>query len=75
MICCQSGLVGKQHFAIDGCQLPSDTAKQWSGTHKDLRKKSEKLRQSAKKIVGKHLNNDNTNEGNSGDQDLTTLDG
>lgn len=68
MICCQSGLVGKQHFAIDGCKLPSDAAKQWSGTHKDLRKKSDKLRKSAQKIVNKHLNNDNTHEGNSGDQ-------
>lgn len=68
MICCQSGLVGKQHFAIDGCKLPSDASKQWSGTHKDLRKKSEKLRKSAQKIVDKHLSNDNTNEGNSGDQ-------
>ena len=37
MICCQSGLVGKENFAIDGCKLPSDASKQWSGTHKDLR--------------------------------------
>ena len=69
MVCCQSGLVGKQHFAIDGCKLPSDASKQWSGTHKDLRKKSGKLRKSAQKIVDKHLSNDTTNEGNSGDQD------
>ena len=33
MICCQSGLVGREHFAIDGCKLPSDASKQWSGTH------------------------------------------
>lgn len=68
MVCCQSGLVGKQHFAIDGCKLPSDASKQWSGTHKDLRKKSDKLRQSAQKIVDKHLSTDNTREGNNGDQ-------
>ncbi len=24
MICCKSGLVGKEPFAIDGCKLPSD---------------------------------------------------
>lgn len=69
MICCQSGLVGKEHFAIDGCKLPSDASKQWSGTHKDLRRKSEKLRKSAQKIIEKHLSNDNTKDGNSGDQD------
>lgn len=27
MICCKSGLVGKEHFAIDGCKLPSDASK------------------------------------------------
>ena len=32
MICCKSGLVGKEYFAIDGCKLPSDASKQWSGT-------------------------------------------
>ncbi len=69
MICCQSGLVGKEHFAIDGCKLPSDASKQWSGTHKDLQKKSKKLRQSAQKIIDNHLINDNTKNSNNGDQD------
>lgn len=69
MVCCQSGLVGKEHFAIDGCKLLSDASKQWSGTHKDLRKKSEKLRKSAQKIIDKHISNDNTKDGNSVDQD------
>jgi hypothetical protein len=63
MICCKSGLVGKQHFAIDGCKLPSDASKQWSGTHKDLKKKSDKLRKSAQHIIDRHLLND----GGSGD--------
>jgi len=58
MICCQSGLVGKQHFAIDGCKLPTDASKQWSGTHKQLKKKSDKLRQSAQNIIDRHLLND-----------------
>lgn len=63
MICCKSGLVGKEHFAIDGCKLPSDASKQWSGKHADLKKKSEKLRRSAQKIIDRHLLND----GGSGD--------
>lgn len=58
MICCKSGLVGKEHFAIDGCKLPSDASKQWSGTHADLKKKSEKLRRSAQNIIDRHLLND-----------------
>ena len=68
MICCRSGLVGKEHFAIDGCKLPSDASKQWSGTHKDLRKKSDKLKKSAQRIIDKHLSHDNTKDGNDSDQ-------
>ena len=58
LICCESGLVGKEHFAIDGCKLPSDASKQWSGKHADLKRKSEKLRKSAQQIVDRHLAND-----------------
>lgn len=58
MICCQSGLVGKEHFAIDGCKLPSDAAKEWSGTHADLEKKSDKLKTMAQKIIERHQTND-----------------
>ena len=28
--------IGKEHFAVDGCKLPSNASKQWSGTHKEL---------------------------------------
>lgn len=58
MVCCQSGLVGKEHFAIDGCKLPSDAAKEWSGTHADLKKKSDKLKTMAQKIIERHKAND-----------------
>ncbi|MEE8056322.1 MAG: IS1182 family transposase [Pseudomonadales bacterium] len=59
LICCKSGLVGKEHFAIDGCKLPSDASKEWSGTHKELKRKSDKLKASAQKIIDRHLSNDN----------------
>tara|TARA_B110000196_G_C21115562_1_gene650306 strand:+ start:91 stop:1647 length:1557 start_codon:yes stop_codon:yes gene_type:complete len=58
LICDQSGLIGKEHFAIDGCKLPTNASKQWSGTHKELRKKSDKLKEAAQKIIDKHLSND-----------------
>jgi len=58
LICDKSGLIGKEHFAIDGCKLPSDASKQWSGTHAELRKKSGKLKQAAKNIIDKHMVND-----------------
>ena len=28
LVCDESGLIGKEHFAIDGCKLPSDASKQ-----------------------------------------------
>jgi hypothetical protein len=58
LICDQSGLIGKEHFAIDGCKIPTNASKQWSGTHKELRKKSDKLKQAAEKIIDKHMSSD-----------------
>ena len=51
-----------------------NASKQWSGTHKELRKKSEKLKNAAKKIIDKHISSDsNKNSGNKipGDQQQT----
>lgn len=63
LICDQSGLIGKEHFAIDGCKLPTDASKQWSGTHAELRKKSDKMKKAAEKIVRRHISNDSTKSG------------
>jgi transposase len=60
LICDQSGLIGKEHFAIDGCKLPTDSSKQWSGSHAELRKKSDKMKEAAEKIVSQHISNDGT---------------
>ena len=43
LYCDELGLIGKDHFAIDGCKLPSNASKQWSGTHEELREKQKKL--------------------------------
>jgi len=47
-------LIGRDTFAIDGCKLPSNASKQWSGTLKELRHKQKKLQATAKKIVARH---------------------
>ena len=31
MICDEMGLIGREMFAIDGCKLPSNASKEWSG--------------------------------------------
>jgi transposase len=33
MVCAQEGLIGRQMFAVDGCELSANCAKEWSGTH------------------------------------------
>jgi transposase len=37
--CATLGLIGGDLFAIDGCKLPSNASKEWSGTLKDYHKK------------------------------------
>jgi hypothetical protein len=52
------GLIGKETFAIDGCKLPSNASKEWSGTHDELKKKQQKYETAAKKIVARHRQRD-----------------
>lgn len=52
------GLIGKQTFAIDGCKLPSNASKDWSGTHAELLHRQEKYQTAAKKIVERHRRRD-----------------
>jgi transposase len=52
------GLIGKEHFAIDGCKLPSNASKQWSGTHAELQEKQEKFEKAAGEIVRRHRERD-----------------
>ena len=51
LICDEEGLLGHELFAIDGCKLPSDAGKTWSGTHKELSQKRDKL----KKLIKHHM--------------------
>jgi transposase len=51
LICHEQGLLGNELFAIDGCKMPSNAAKEWSGTFQELTDKRDKL----KKLVQHHL--------------------
>jgi hypothetical protein len=52
--CGQLNLITGQMFAIDGCKLPSNASKEWSGTIKELRKKRDKLKEYIEKIIKQH---------------------
>lgn len=58
LVCEQEGLLGGTHFALDGYKLSSNAAKEWSGTHEDLRKKHAKLQELVRERVREHRRND-----------------
>ncbi|MFC1603302.1 IS1182 family transposase [Pseudomonadota bacterium] len=58
LVCDESGLIDRKMFAIDGCKLPSNASREWSGTHDELERKSKKMRNAVKVMLAKHKDND-----------------
>lgn len=58
LICYEDGLLGNELFAIDGCKMPSDAAKEWSGTFDELKQKREKLKKQIRHCVKEHKTTD-----------------
>ena len=62
MICDDLGLIGKQMFAIDGCKLPSNASKEWSGTRKHFEEKKSKMEKVIRRIISKHREEDSDDQ-------------
>ena len=58
LVCDQQGLLGNELFAIDGCKMPSNAAKEFSGTHKELKVKRDKIKQLIRHHTQKHQQQD-----------------
>ncbi|MDD5774104.1 MAG: transposase, partial [bacterium] len=58
MMCEEMGLIGGTMFAIDGCKLPSNASKEWSGTRADFIKKKEKIEKTVKHLMSQHKEKD-----------------
>jgi transposase len=65
LYCEELKLLGGTHFSLDGCKLPSNASKQWSGSFKELKHKRNKLEKKVRKIVLEHEKADK----DSGDSD------
>ena len=65
MICAEEGLIGRQMFAIDGCKISSNCAKEWSGTRADFERKKGKLEESIRVLLRKHREADESEGGGS----------
>jgi transposase len=51
MVCEELGLLGGTFFALDGCKLPGNAARKWSGTHGSLKIKKQKIEEKVREII------------------------
>ncbi|WP_343042586.1 transposase [Nitrincola alkalisediminis] len=58
MVCDSLNLIGREMFAIDGCKMPSNAAKEWSGTHAELNRKKAKIDRSVERMLKAHQTGD-----------------
>ena len=58
LICDEMKLIGKDMFAIDGCKMPSNASKEWSGTKAEFKKKKQKMERAVRRILKKHRETD-----------------
>ncbi len=58
LIAAQGDLIGAELFALDGCKITSNAAKEHSGTHAELRKKVGKLEQRLAAMMDEHRAHD-----------------
>ena len=54
LVCDQQGLLGHELIAIDGCKMPSNAAKEHSGTLAELEAKQKKIRKKIKACIKEH---------------------
>lgn len=54
LVCADEGLIGRQLFAIDGCKLSANCAKEWSGTRLDFEKRAAKLDEAIRQLLARH---------------------
>ena len=66
LYCDEMGLIGKELFAIDGCKLPSNASKEWSGTRADFEKKKKKMEGAMRYLLKRHRERDKSDEEVSG---------
>ena len=58
LVCHEQGLLGNELFAIDGCKMSSNAAKEWSGNFRELGEKRDKLRRLIRHHLKEHYEKD-----------------
>ncbi|KDE38514.1 Mobile element protein [Nitrincola lacisaponensis] len=62
MVCDGLNLIGREMFAIDGCKLPSNAAKEWSGTRAELNRKQAKIDRAVSRMLTVHQQGDHQDQ-------------
>jgi transposase len=58
LVCEEMNLLGGTMFALDGCKLPSNASKEWSGTFPELQKKKHKIEAKVAQLLAEQLQAD-----------------
>ncbi len=66
LVCEEMNLLGSTMFALDGCKLPSNASKEWSGTFSELHKKRQKIEAKVAQLLEEQLKADQEEEHSSG---------
>jgi transposase len=66
LVCEEMNLLDGTMFALDGCKLPSNASKEWSGTFPELHKKKQKIEAKVAQLLEEQLKADQEEEHFSG---------
>ena len=58
LVCEEMNLLGGTMFALDGCKLPSNASKEWSGTFPELQKKKQKIEAKVAQLLAEQMQAD-----------------
>ncbi len=62
LVCEEMNLLGGTMFALDGCKLPSNASKEWSGTLAELHRKKEKIEVKVAQLLEEQMQADRREE-------------
>ena len=62
LVCDDMHLIGREMFAIDGCKMPANVSREWSGTKAELAAKVRKMERAIRCMLAKHQHADTTNK-------------
>jgi transposase len=62
LVCEEMHLLGGTMFALDGCKLPSNASKEWSGTFPELHKKKQKIEAKVAQLLAEQMQADQREE-------------